>query len=96
VGDDNWVSHPRWHLCESAVIPFRVPRRKVWLTTAAGMPCSNAANIEERKTWTNVNFAPGKIPSGGSRKCLLPAIVQSLVGVTSNVAAVTKLTRETR
>ena len=34
-------------LCESSVI-----RRKVWLTSAAGVPCSNAANAGERKTWT--------------------------------------------
>jgi len=27
-----------------------VPRPKVWLTHAARVPCSNAANIE-RKTW---------------------------------------------
>ena len=27
----------------SSVIPFLVPRRKVWLTPAAGVPCSNAA-----------------------------------------------------
>jgi len=39
-------------LCESSVIPFLVPRRKVWLTPAAGVPCSNAAKIGERKTWT--------------------------------------------
>ena len=36
-------------LCESSVIPFLVLRRKVWLTPAAGVPCSNAANIRERK-----------------------------------------------
>jgi len=39
-------------LCESSVISFLVPRRKVWLTRAAEVPCSNAANIGERKTWT--------------------------------------------
>ena len=39
-------------LCESSVIPFLVPRRKVWLTPAAGVPCSDALNIGERKTWT--------------------------------------------
>jgi len=39
-------------LCESSVIPFLVARRKVWLTPAAGVPCSNAANIELRNTWT--------------------------------------------
>jgi len=50
-------------LCESYVIPFLVPRRKVWLTPAAGVPCSNAANIGERNG-RKVNFARGKIPSG--------------------------------
>jgi len=37
---------------KSSLIPFLVPRRKVWLTPTAGVPCSNAANIGERKTWT--------------------------------------------
>jgi len=39
-------------LCESCVIPFLVPRRKVWLMPAARVPCSNTANVGERKTWT--------------------------------------------
>jgi len=39
-------------LCETSVIPFLVPRRKVWLTPDARVPYSNAANIGERKTWT--------------------------------------------
>jgi len=43
-------------LCESSVIPFFVPRREVWLTLAAGVLCSNAANIGERKTWTQSEF----------------------------------------
>ena len=30
-------------ICKISVIPFRVLRRKVWLTPAAGVPCSNAA-----------------------------------------------------
>jgi len=42
----------RWPLCKSSVIPFLVPRHKIWLTPAARVPCSNAANIAERKTWT--------------------------------------------
>jgi len=29
---------------ESSVIPSLAPRRKVWLTMAAGVPCSNDAN----------------------------------------------------
>jgi len=31
---------------------------------SAGVPCSNAANIGEHKTWMQVNFVRGKIPSG--------------------------------
>jgi len=34
------------------VIPFLVPRREVSLTPTTGVPCSNATNIGERKTWT--------------------------------------------
>jgi len=37
-------------LCESSVIPFLIPHRKVWLMTTVGVPSSNAANIGERKT----------------------------------------------
>jgi len=33
-----------------------IPRHKVWLTAAALVPCSNAANIRERKTWTQSEF----------------------------------------
>jgi len=51
-------------LCESLVVPLLVPRRKVWLTPAAGVPCGNAANIRKRKIWTEVNFAHGKTLSG--------------------------------
>jgi len=43
-------------LCESSVIPFLVPRRKAWLTPAAGVPCSNTANIGECNTWTQSEF----------------------------------------
>jgi len=44
----------------SSVIPFLVPRRKVWLTPAAGVPSSNAGNIRERKTWTESEFCTGQ------------------------------------
>jgi len=61
-------------LCESSVIPFLVARRKCLLTPAARLPCSNAANIGERKTWTHSELAPDKIPSGARlkrpRKCI--------------------------
>jgi len=34
------------------LIQFLVPRRKLWLTPTARVPSSNAANIGERKSWT--------------------------------------------
>jgi len=43
-------------LCESSVIQFSVQRRKLWLTPAAGVPCSNTANIGERKSGTQSEF----------------------------------------
>jgi len=43
-------------LCESSVIPLTVPRQKLWLTAAAQVSCSNAANIEEHKTWTQSEY----------------------------------------
>jgi len=55
-------------LCESSVIPFLVPRRKVWLTPAAGVSCSNAANIEERKTWTTTTPQPFYGPISGTTR----------------------------
>ena len=63
-------------LCESSVIPFLVPRRKVSLTPAAGVPFSNAANIGECKTWTQSevwtrqNYVTGKSsPGDGQTSC---------------------------
>jgi len=41
---------------ESSVIPFLVPRRKLWLTPTARVPCRNAANIGDQKTWTQSEF----------------------------------------
>jgi len=55
-------------LCESSVIPFLLPRRKGWVTPTGRMPRSNAANIGERKTWTQSEVCTwqtsvrGKIP----------------------------------
>ena len=44
--------------CRTGWPPSRVkiPFRKVWLTHTAGVPCSNAANTGERKTWTQSEF----------------------------------------
>jgi len=96
----------RGALCESSVIPFLVPRLKVWLTPVAGVPCNNAVNVRERKTWTKVNSAPSKILSGGKspRKCIYIVAAQETAKhgakfgwpPVSDVAAVTKAKRETR
>jgi len=48
-------------LCESSVILFLGPRRKVWLTPAAVIPCSNATNIGQHKTWTQSEFCTWQI-----------------------------------
>ena len=45
---------------ESSIILFLVPRRKVWLTPTARVPCSNAVHIGERKTWTQSEFCTGQ------------------------------------
>ena len=50
--DDGRQAEYRWRPLQSSVIPFLVPCRKVWLTPAAGVSCSNAANIQECRTWT--------------------------------------------
>jgi len=50
-------------LCESSVIPFLVPRRKVWLTPAAGVRAVMLPRSQ--KTRRKLNVAPGKILSGG-------------------------------
>jgi len=57
--------------CESSVIPFRVPRSKVWLTPTAVRAVQWHWLSENARLGRKVNFAPGKIPSGGKspRKC---------------------------
>jgi len=60
-------------LCKSSLIPFLVPRRKDWLTPAARVPCSNGANIGERKTSTPGEFCTrqNSLIGGKSRgKCI--------------------------
>jgi len=47
-------------VCESSAFALLVRRRKVWLTPAAGVLCSNAANMGERKTWTQSEFCTGQ------------------------------------
>jgi len=85
-------------LNKSSLIPFLVPRRKVWLTPIARVLCSNGANIGERKTWKN--SVRGKNP----RKCLYSVSAQETAihraefgwSPVSDVAALTKPRPETR
>jgi len=94
--------------CESSVIPLLVPRRKVWLTPAAGVPCSTLPIYENARLGRKVNFAPGKIPSRGKnpsppKKKLYSVPAQETAKdrakfgwpPMSDVAAVTKPRRET-
>jgi len=79
----------------------------VWLTPTARVPCSNAANVGKRKTWTQSelcswqNSVRDKSPENvykvyQPRRC--PNILQSLVGKVrfSEAGAETKPRRETR
>jgi len=54
-------------LCKSSIIPFLVPRRKAWLTPTAGVPCSNAANIGECKSWVLSEFCTGQNSVSGQK-----------------------------
>ena len=91
---------------ESSVIPFCVPCHKVWLTPAAVVPCSNAANIGEHKTWTQSEFCTGQnfVRGKSLRKCIhsLPAQQTAKHRAkfgwppVSDVAAVMKARREIR
>jgi len=63
----------RWRSLRKFRNSILVQRHKVWLTPAAKVPCSNAANIAQNgRLGRKVNFAPGKIPLGGRkpRKCI--------------------------
>jgi len=79
-------------LCESSVIPFLLPRGKVWLTPL--LECYAVtlhANIGEGKTWTQSEFCTWQNSvRGKSRgKCICnvlqprrrPNIMQSVVGL---------------
>jgi len=66
-------------LCESSLglIPFIVPRRKVWLRPAAGVPCSNAAIYENARLGRKVNIACDKFSSGGKSVYMIMVIIFS-------------------
>ena len=93
--------------CESSVIPFLVPRSKVWLTAAAVVPRSNAANIYRRTQDLDIKpilhrakFCQGaRAPENVYivyQPRRRPNIVQFGWPLVSDVAAVTKARRETR
>ena len=97
-----------WALCESSVIPLLVRPRKLLLTQNARVPCSNAVNTGERKTWTQSEFCTWQNSVMGQqpRKCIYSVLVQDQETAKhrakfgwpplSNVSAVTKPRRETR
>jgi len=89
---------------------FLVQRRTVWLTPTARVPCSNAANIEQRKTWTQSEFCTWQ---NSLRKARAPPLKNVYIYIVyqpgdgqtcatfgwrplSDVGAATKPTRETR
>jgi len=50
------VENLKMRKSKSSVLPFLVSFCKVWLTHTARVLCSNAANIGERKIWTQSEF----------------------------------------
>jgi len=92
-------------LCKSSAIPFLVLRRKVQLTPVAGVPAVMLPKQANARLKSKVNFALGKILSGGKspRKCIysVPELemakhcVKCGWPLVSNLIAVTKARRET-
>jgi len=92
-------------LCESSMIPFLVPRHKVWLMPAARVPCSNAGNIGQCKTWMQNEFCSWKNSVGGKspQKCIYSVPAQKTAKhpakccwrLLSDIGAVMKRRRET-
>jgi len=73
--------HPaeyRWHPLQEFrnSIPCTTPQSLA--DVAGGVPCINTANIGERRPRRKVNFARGKIPSGGKspQKCIYRVTAQ--------------------
>jgi len=91
--------------CESSVILLLVPCRKVWLMPAAGMPCSDTANIVERKTWMSREFCTcqNSVRDKSPRKCIRCVPAQEMAKycakfcwpAVSNITTVTKPRCET-
>ena len=100
---DGCPAEYRWRPLRKFVIPFLVRCRKVWLTSAVGVSCSNTANIGECTFRRRVKFAHGKILSGQDpQKCIYSVPAQETAKRRAkfawppvrNIAAVTKTRRE--
>jgi len=92
-------------LCEIFVIPFQVPCYKVWLTPLLECRAVTLPIQENARFGRKINFALGKIPSGGKspenvyimyQPWRWPNIVQFGWPLVSDVAAVTKARHEIR
>jgi len=86
-------------LCKSSVIPFLVPRHKVWLTAADRVPCSHTASIGECKDLNAKSILQlAKFRGQEPQKCIYGVPVQETAKhpakfgwpKVSDVAAVTK------
>ena len=99
-----WVPLLKMTRSESSVIPFLASSRKVWLTLTARVPCSNAVNIGERKTWTQSEFCTWQNPLKEKSPHLYSIPAEETAehcakfdwSPLSVVGAVTKTTREIR
>jgi len=96
-------------ICKSPVIAFLAPRHKVWLTPTGRVPCSNAANIGERKTWMQSEVCTWQNSMRGQKNPKMYIHIYSVPAQVmakhrakfgwppvNDVAAVTKPRRETR
>jgi len=95
----------RWRPLRMFPNSILVLRGTVWLTSAAGVPCSDVANIGERKTWTQSEFYTWQNSVRGQepRKCIYTVSAQETAKhraefgwpAMSNDRAVMKPRRET-
>ena len=92
-------------ICESSIISFLVPRRKVWLMPLVECHAAMLPIQENARLGCKVKIAPGKISPGGKspRKCIYNVPAQETAKhrakfgwpPVNDVAAVTKPRRET-
>jgi len=94
-------------LCDSSIIPFLETQRRVWLTPTTRVPCCNAANIGEHKTWMKSEFCTwqNSVRARAPENVYIYSVSAKETAKhreqfgwrpVSDVAAVTKARRETR